>query len=81
MEHNIENSHWIECEHMDQLNTEPVLYEMIADCIVKGWREKDSQKQSSWNFDPLYKMYKTTHKDNKTLTKDIEQRLIEKELR
>lgn len=78
---NIENSHWIKCENVDQLNTEPVLYETIADLMVKGWKEKDSQAQSDWNPEQLFKMYKTIldkHEKQKTITDDIRQRLIEK---
>ncbi len=77
----IENTRWIKCENVDQLNTEPVLYETIADLIIEGWKKENPQNQSDWNTEQLFKMYKTIidiHEMQNTITDDIRQRLTEK---
>jgi hypothetical protein len=74
----IENTNWILCDNIDQLDTEPILYEMIADRIVEKRR---LVKYSERHLEQLYKMYKMIidlHKQKGSLTEEIEERLKEK---
>ena len=70
---------WEACAGLDQLDTEPVIYETIAYCAVEQWRS--DKTKSAGDQEQLYKQYKTIlegHRARGTLTADIEKRLIEK---
>lgn len=78
----LENTKWLECKNMDKLDTEPVLYTVIADKVVEVWREGGKKwDRRDWKPDELFKMYKTIitlHEDRGTLTDEIKNRLLEK---
>lgn len=76
----IEGAVWEACAGLDQLDTEPVIYETIADRAVEQWRSNKT-KTTDGDQEQLYKQYKTIlegHRTRGTLTDEIEKRLIEK---
>jgi hypothetical protein len=79
----LENTRWEWCQSLDALETEPVIYEMIADQAVANWREKRATESApqEWESEHLFKMYKTIltrYEDGHLLTEEIRQRLVEK---
>ncbi len=60
------------------MDTEPILYEMIADRIVENSR---LERYSERHLEQLYKMYKTIldlHEQRGSLTEEIKKRLKHK---
>ncbi|MDD5057477.1 MAG: P-loop NTPase fold protein [Sideroxydans sp.] len=75
---------WENCVGLENLDTEPEIYELIADAAAAQWRVTDSAARNQWHQDArygLFKAYRTIlnlHEKNSTLTEAIKKRIIDK---
>lgn len=77
----LDNMTWENCTGLNELDTEPVLYEQIIDGAVATYREADARNPDIGLT--LMKAYKTIldkHKESRSLTEAIETRLNGKAL-
>ena len=74
----IKNTKWTNCKKIDRLETEPVIYEIIADMIVEQSPDKGNYPDE---FMQMYKTIIDRHSINNTLTDEIKKRLTAKGLK
>ncbi|MCP4698046.1 MAG: AAA family ATPase [Gammaproteobacteria bacterium] len=76
---------FLACNGMDDLDTEPELYEKIADSAMRCWRNLAQDRRlpdwGAWDARQLFAMYKNIlmiHRGRRTNTPETEERLREK---
>jgi hypothetical protein len=79
----MEGTHWEWCNGLDDLATEPVIYETIADAAFHCRQSPVEPASPEWEEAQFYKAYRTiidAHEWRGSLTEDIRKRLTDKGL-